>query len=157
MRISTVAAPSSTIAIGGDAGNADGGTGSTITLDGTLEAANGVMVSGNADNDIVELNPANGAEIKRIVSPEQVSGVRDGLAFDGNSLWLINGDGSNTLYQLDPETGAVIDADVINDNMLGLASDFDGLAALGTGHLAVALAAGHTRENPIRRAQQLAS
>ena len=53
--------------------------------------------------------------------------ARIGLAFDGTSLFFINGYGSDTLWELDPDTGAVIDSDLIPAG----SGHYDGLAALG--------------------------
>lgn len=81
---------------------------------------------------VVELDPATGAELRRFALPEVTpSGYGfDGLAFDGASLWFITGDGTGTLYELDPDTGAVIDSDPIAPPP-GARSTFDGLTALG--------------------------
>ncbi|MDJ0973543.1 MAG: hypothetical protein QNJ98_03720 [Planctomycetota bacterium] len=81
---------------------------------------------------VVELDPATGAELNRFALPEVTpSGYGfDGLAFDGTHLWFITGDNTGTLYQLDPDTGAVLDSDPITPPA-GAISTFDGLAALG--------------------------
>ncbi|MCG8649883.1 MAG: hypothetical protein MI861_08620, partial [Pirellulales bacterium] len=82
-------------------------------------------VPAGAVNDIVELDPATGAEVNRFAAPADTSGGPDGLAFDGTHLWFINGFGDDTLYQLDPDTGAVIDSDLItagSGSYAGLAS-----------------------------------
>jgi hypothetical protein len=42
---------------------------------------------------IVELSPNTGAEINRFVAPAAPSGGPDGLAFDGTSLFYLNGSG----------------------------------------------------------------
>ena len=76
---------------------------------------------------IVELDPVTGVEINRFVAPEPSILGSDGLAFDGTSLWFINSDGSDTLYQLHPDTGAVIDGDLITVG----SGTYDGLAAVG--------------------------
>ena len=76
-------------------------------------------------NVIVELDPVTGAELNRFASPEPVSANGDGLAFDGTTLFFINGLGTHTLYQLDPNTGAILNSDVIpqpgNERYDGLA------------------------------------
>jgi PKD repeat protein len=77
--------------------------------------------------DIVEVDPLSGAEINRFPAPFPPSGGPDGLAFDGKSLWYINGWNDDVLYELDPDTGAVIDADLIFDG----SRSYEGLAALG--------------------------
>jgi len=79
----------------------------------------GIPDDGTAD--IVELDPLTGAEINRFASPGQVPVDLAGLAFDGTSLfYIMNGrstpDGGASLpelYELDPDTGAVIDQDTI--------------------------------------------
>ncbi|MCH8046641.1 MAG: tandem-95 repeat protein [Planctomycetes bacterium] len=75
---------------------------------------------------IVELDPDSGAEINRFEAPESVSGGPDGLAFDGQSLFFINGSGTDMLWELNPDTGAVIDSDVVQAG----SGSFDGLAAV---------------------------
>ena len=67
----------------------------------------------NGSNQIVELDPQTGAERNRFAAPESTSTNGDGLAFDGTSLYFINGFGTSTLYQLDPTTGAVLNSTVI--------------------------------------------
>ena len=84
-------------------------------------------VVNDGSNSIVELDPATGEEINRIPAPEPISAGPDGLAFDGTSLFYINGFGSVQLWELDPDTGAVLDADAITAGT----QSFDGLAALG--------------------------
>ncbi len=79
-----------------------------------------------ASNEIVEVDPNTGAEINRFAAPTATSGGPDGLAYDGSHLWFINGFGDDTLYQLDPDSGAVIDADLITAGT----GAYDGLAAL---------------------------
>src|SRR5262249_54996900 len=51
-----------TITITGDAGNADSGTGATVTVKATLTAASAI-VNGNTDNDPVHLPPSGGTPI----------------------------------------------------------------------------------------------
>jgi hypothetical protein len=84
----------------------------------------------DGSDQIVELDPVTGAEINRFDAPDHIiaEGGADGLAFDGSSLFYINGDqGRRTLWELDPNTGAVIDADSIGYGTGWL----NGLAALG--------------------------
>ena len=104
-----------------------------IPGDGTVVVVGGgglarlFAVPDDSPQAIVELDPASGVEINRFAAPEPVSAGSDGLAFDGTSLFFINGDGTDTLYELDPDTGAVSDADVITTG----SGDYDGLATLG--------------------------
>ncbi len=78
-------------------------------------------------NLIVELDPRTGAELNRFAAPETTSASGDGLAFDGTSLYYLNGFGTNTLYQLEPDTGAIIHSTVIPRPTT---QRYDGLAAL---------------------------
>ncbi len=78
-------------------------------------------------NLIVELDPLTGAELNRFAAPEPTNANGDGLAFDGTSLYYLNGFGTSTLYQLEPNTGAVIhSADIPHPTN----QRYDGLAAL---------------------------
>jgi outer membrane protein assembly factor BamB len=92
-------------------------------------------VPADETNAVVELDPTSGAELNRFATPEPSSSGPDGLAFDGQRLFFLSSrfslssGGSDTLYELDPETGRVIDVDVL---ATGVGSgDYDGLAALG--------------------------
>ncbi|MGB3512589.1 MAG: hypothetical protein WBA93_25895, partial [Microcoleaceae cyanobacterium] len=76
-------------------------------------------------SQIVELNPLTGEEINSFSAPEAFSPGPQGLAFDGNSLFFLTSNGPTTLWELDPDTGAVRDSDSIS-NFAG----YDGLAAL---------------------------
>jgi Ca2+-binding RTX toxin-like protein len=78
-------------------------------------------------NQIVELDPRTGAEINRFAAPETTNANGDGLAFDGTSLYYLNGFGTGTLYQLEPNTGAVIHSTEIPRPTN---QRYDGLAAL---------------------------
>jgi Ca2+-binding RTX toxin-like protein len=78
-------------------------------------------------NLIVELDPQTGAELNRFAAPETTSANGDGLAYDGTSLYYINGFGTSTLYQLDPDTGVILDSTVIPRPTT---QRYDGLAAL---------------------------
>ncbi|HID23621.1 MAG TPA: hypothetical protein EYP14_14660, partial [Planctomycetaceae bacterium] len=75
---------------------------------------------------IVEIDPATGSELNRFAAPEPVSSSSDGLAFDGSTLYFINGVGTDTLYEIDPATGSVVDSTPIT---VGSGS-YDGLAVL---------------------------
>lgn len=67
----------------------------------------------NNSSVIVELDPTTGAELNRFPAPEATNANGDGLAFNGTSLFFINGFGTSTLYELDPNTGAVLNSTVI--------------------------------------------
>jgi VCBS repeat-containing protein len=79
---------------------------------------------------IQELDPVTGAVVRSFPPPNTSSfttGDNIGLAFDGNSLFYLRFAGSPpTLFELDPDTGAVRDADIVpvSSNLI------DGLAAL---------------------------
>jgi hypothetical protein len=104
------------------------------------EAAGGYSAAPGASplglfGNIYELDPLTGAQLNQFDAPEYTTGP-EGLAFDGTSLWFVSapivemgpegGLGpSGTLYELDPDTGAVLDADV--HAVLAIA---DGLGAL---------------------------
>lgn len=75
---------------------------------------------------IVEISPFTGATIRQFATPIS-AGVGDGLAFDGTRLWYISGSfQSNLLFEMDPDTGNVIDTHFIP----GGATFPEGLAAL---------------------------
>ena len=79
--------------------------------------------------DIVELDPVTGAEINRFTVPfEPPNNGPEGLAFDGSSLFFTSGDGSSNknLWQLDPDTGTLLDVDPLDPTRAA-----NGLAALG--------------------------
>jgi len=86
--------------------------------------------------EIVELDPASGAELNRFASPVSFFGGPEGLAFDGASLWFlqtfgeVEGGGGQTLslFRLDPDSGAVQQSWLI---ALAPGVEFDGLGALG--------------------------
>ena len=84
-----------------------------------------LAIDGN--NQFVELDPTSGAELFRFTAPEPFSGQQDGLAFDGTSLFYLNGSGTDTLYQIDPATQTVRDADPITVG----SGEYDGVAVVG--------------------------
>ena len=85
-----------------------------------------LAIDGN--NQFVELDPISGAELFRFSAPEPFSGQSDGLAFDGTNLFYLNGTGNtDTLYQIDPATQTVMDADPITVG----SGEYDGLAVVG--------------------------
>ncbi|PHS05920.1 MAG: hypothetical protein COA78_14865, partial [Blastopirellula sp.] len=90
-----------------------------------------VALDGN--NAIVELNPYTGAEINRFPTPVSTGGT-EGLAYDGVSLFFTKGNPSNgmtTLYELNPNTGVLIDSDFFR---VGIDGGADGLSVLN-GHV----------------------
>ncbi|MBC8289938.1 MAG: pre-peptidase C-terminal domain-containing protein, partial [Planctomycetes bacterium] len=76
---------------------------------------------------IAELDPATGAEVRRFNAPEIPSGGADGLAFDGNRIYFLNGSGTDMIYEIDPISGLTLDADPITVG----SGNYDGLAVLG--------------------------
>lgn len=76
---------------------------------------------------IAEIDPETGAEIRRFNAPEIPSNGPDGLAFDGSRLYFLNGGGTDMIYEIDPVSGTVIDADPITVG----SGNYDGLAVLG--------------------------
>lgn len=81
----------------------------------------------DGSNSIVELDPADGKEIKRFAAPEPFGTGGDGMAFDGLHLYYMNGFGNDILYEIDPDTGTVIDADPLS---IG-SRNYEGIAVLG--------------------------
>ena len=66
-----------------------------------------------ADNAILLLDPTTGDEVSRYATP--VVAVGDaGLAYDGERLYFVNGDGSNVIFQLDPATGGILQSTVVD-------------------------------------------
>jgi hypothetical protein len=84
-------------------------------------------VDGFADR-IVAIDQVSGDITNSFSTPEPTSFSfgPQGLAFNGSGLFFINGFGSNTLFELDPVTGDVIDADPIAQ--LGIFGSIDALA-----------------------------
>lgn len=79
-------------------------------LAGSLVASNAeaarLFGTGAGVDEFFELDPATGAVLRTINGPP--SSPRDGLAFDGESLWHI-GSTPNLLSRLDPETGQTLE------------------------------------------------
>ncbi len=74
---------------------------------------------------IVEVHPVSGATVAILTVPAGVSGATAGLAFDGTALFLVDSN-TDTLYKLDPDTGATIAS-----RALDIAGRWDGVAVLG--------------------------
>ncbi|MFN3840061.1 MAG: S8 family serine peptidase, partial [Cyclobacteriaceae bacterium] len=77
-------------------------------------------------NTIDQIHPATGSILNSIPAPEFISGGPDGLAYDGQYLYFINGFGTNQLYRINPETGGVVSS----INLTGL-GNFDALGHSG--------------------------
>jgi hypothetical protein len=56
---------------------------------------------------VVELNPTTGGQIRSFSTPCTGISISGGLAFDGTTLYAMC-DGTDTLYKLNPNTGAVL-------------------------------------------------
>jgi subtilisin-like proprotein convertase family protein len=76
---------------------------------------------------IQEIDYLSGAVINTLPMPVTSSFSFDtGLAFDGNSLWVLAGPlGNDQIYRLNPDTGAILET-----HALGANRGWDGLAAL---------------------------
>lgn len=79
------------------------------------------------NNRIVELDPVTGDELNTFPTPEPSSAIDPGMALSASSLFFAS-EGAQILYELDPDTGAVVDQDSFAD--LGLTSGITGLAYL---------------------------
>ena len=82
------------------------------------------------DRSIVELDPATGSEVQRVSLPVEVDSPVTGLAFDGVSLFVH--DESNSLYEVDPDTGEFIDEDFLGELRLNLSPTRGAAAVDGT-------------------------
>ncbi|MDY6805831.1 MAG: DUF4347 domain-containing protein [Cyanobacteriota bacterium] len=132
--IAASATPTGNAALGGD-WNLEvtvGEVSSSVAFESaTMEAYSGILnrlfaVKDDGSDLIVELDPSTGTEIKSFFIPIEITWQPQGLAFNGNSLFLASSDGFDyTLWELEPDTGAVRDSDSIS-GLIGL----DGLAAL---------------------------
>ena len=80
----------------------------------------------DGSNQIEELNSSNGAVLNEFTAPAPVTPWTDGLAYDGTSLYFVGPWGSDQLWQLDPNTGAVLGCSTIT----GGSGNYSGLAAL---------------------------
>jgi len=89
-------------------------------------------VPDDGSNRIVELDPLTGATINSFAAPVlNVLPEHVGLAFDGTSVFFAQQDLSKfpttaTLYELDPDTGGIID----QDDILGITGLVDGVGAV---------------------------
>ncbi len=83
-------------------------------------------VAADSPADLIEMDPTTGMEVHQFPAPGAISDERSGLAFDGVRLFFLVGSGSPRLYELDPETGAILDSDPITAG----SGIFDGLAVL---------------------------
>lgn len=80
-------------------------------------------------NEIVELDLMTGARLNSFTPPAPTTGGPDGIAYDGNVIYYLVADqfaGTNTIFELDPDTGAVLDQDTFSG-----AGSFDAIATLG--------------------------
>lgn len=80
-------------------------------------------------NEIVEVDLMTGARLNSFMPPAPTTGGPDGLAYDGNVIYYLVADqlaGTNTIFELDPDTGTVLDQDTFAG-----AGSFDAIATLG--------------------------
>ena len=73
-------------------------------------------------DQILRLDPASGALLSSMASPVNLDSNFIGMAFDGSSIFATDSF-TETIYEIDASTGALIDSDFID-------KDFDGVAAL---------------------------
>lgn len=95
----------------------------------TRSLGNRLFVKDIFGTDILEVDPVTGAEINRLPMPITAGanfGFNNGLAYDGQFLWLLAGGiGNDQVYKLNAETGTVVDI-----HQLGGTTEWDGLASL---------------------------
>jgi subtilisin-like proprotein convertase family protein len=83
------------------------------------------------DNDLIneviqEIDYLTGAVLNTFPMPVIDNSTNTGLAFDGTFLWVLAGSsGNDNIYQMDPDTGAILDTHPLTGNQ-----GWDGLAAL---------------------------
>ena len=73
-------------------------------------------------NEILEIDPATGAELNRFAHPGVAASGADGLAFDGTSLFFSD---RTTLFELNPNDGSVLDTDTLS--AIGVGTHVDAL------------------------------
>lgn len=78
------------------------------------------------NDDIVILDTVTGSELNRFPTPEPSSGGPDGLAVTPTWLYFVNGNGSNLITRLDPDTGMLTGSFPAPETFGGT----DGLAAM---------------------------
>ena len=82
----------------------------------------------NNSSEVVELDPTTGTELHRFALPEPAVQGAEALAFNGTSLFFAAAPqfgGGGNLYELDPNSGAIIDVDSFGS--LGLGQGVDGM------------------------------
>jgi subtilisin-like proprotein convertase family protein len=90
---------------------------------GTKSLGDRLFGSSWPQSEIYELDPISGAVIRTYTTPGS-GDTQAGLAFDGKYLWYIE-NGSDALYKLDADTGAVVDTFFVATTQN---SGFEGLA-----------------------------
>jgi len=78
----------------------------------------------NTASEIVELDPVTGAQLNSFPTPVPTTFGPDGIAYDGNVIYFLAG--NSTIYELDPNTGTILDQDTFAP-----AGAFDAIATLG--------------------------
>jgi hypothetical protein len=71
-----------------------------------LEIVNGELATVFSGNNIDFLNPATGAFIRSI--PNVAGSGAEGLAYDGNLLWVLGGNNDALIYGVNPANGAQV-------------------------------------------------
>ena len=97
-------------------------------------SSSGVLIATNRDgsqNELVVINSSTGEVVNTITAPQTV-GVLNGIAFDGNHIWYIEGIGGtqDILYQVDLSGGVISSTDLSVDPAVAGNHTFDGLTAL---------------------------
>ena len=87
---------------------------------GTVYAIDGI------NDEIVTIDMLATGELRRFPTPEPCSGGPDGLAVTGDTMFFVNGNGSNRIIRLNPQTGTVTDSFPAPE----LFGGSDGLAAM---------------------------
>ncbi|MFT5322767.1 MAG: Ca2+-binding RTX toxin-like protein [Planctomycetaceae bacterium] len=75
-------------------------------------------------SEIVEIDPTTGARLNSFPTPVPTTFGPDGIAYDGNTVFFLAG--NSTIFELDPDTGAIRDQDTFTP-----AGNFDAIATLG--------------------------
>jgi subtilisin family serine protease len=74
----------------------------------TVQSAGRLFSLNYLNNNIVELDPANGSIINSVPSPVTFSDGADGLAFDGKYLYYMSTFYADSIHKISPETGEVV-------------------------------------------------
>ncbi len=86
-----------------------------------------VLDTSGSPAQIKEIDPATGAYRGSLPIPVSFASSSSGLAFDGSTLYFLSNSSPDTLYELDPDTGSILDATILPSG------NYSGLAALDSG------------------------